>query len=330
MKGVHLNMKRSFACGLTICLLLSLFCTGCKKDVPNGSSSDFSSAAASSETVLESSSQISGEISSQTGVTSSAPNVSTGVSSRQSSRTPTSSSSKQTGSAVPPTSSAEPRKTVRVTIPEGFTFLQVANRLEANGVCTAKEFYKTAQSYSPSSFTVPSSSDRAYKMEGYLYPDTYEFYTNDDPKDVLVKMLNNFRAKAGNITDKQLIVASIIEKESRSSQNAALVASVVYNRLNAGMKLEIDATREYVNKNVTGSPLLSSTGKYAALYNTYKFKALPAGPICNPGSRAIQAAKNPASSEYLFFFYGNDNQNHYSKTYEEHEAAMKKYGVQYG
>ena len=153
---------------------------------------------------------------------------------------------------------------------------------------------------------------------------------DDDPENVLIRLLNNYNAKAGGISDQQLIVASIVEKESRSAENAAMVASVIYNRLNAGMKLEMDATREYVNQSITGSSYLGSTGSYAALYNTYKCSALPVGPICCPGSRAIQAAVSPASSEYYYFFFGNDNQNHYSKTYEEHVAAMEKYGVQYG
>ena len=228
-----------------------------------------------------------------------------------------------------PKPTEEPVETVRVTIPEGYTVAQIAQALEKNGVCSAKEFVSVSQSYSPKSFSVPSDSNRAFKMEGYLFPDTYEFYVDDDPEDVLIKLLNNYNAKAGGLSSQQLIVASIVEKESRSAENAALVASVIYNRLNAGMKLEMDPTRDYINNYVTNSPYLSSTGKYAALYNTYKCSGLPAGPICNPGSRAIQAALNPADSDYLYFFFGNDNQNHYSKTYEEHQAAMEKYGVQY-
>ena len=216
-----------------------------------------------------------------------------------------------------------------VTFPEGYTVMQVAQTLEEAGVCDDQAFVEVAQNYSPKSFSVPESSDRAYKMEGYLFPDTYEFYVDDDPEDVLIRILNNYNAKAGGISDTQLIVASIVEKESRSAENAALVASVIYNRLEAGMRLEMDSTREYINQNVTDSPYLSNTGKFAALYNTYKCAALPAGPICNPGARAIQAAVNPASSDYLYFFFGNDNQNHYSRTLEEHEAAMAEYGVQY-
>ena len=112
-------------------------------------------------------------------------------------------------------------------------------------------------------------------------------------------MLNNYAAKSDMPTDKQLIIASIIEKETRSDSHMKMVSSVFYNRLNEGMLLQADSTREYVNNYITGNSLLSgNTSKYAALYNTYKCQ-LPAGPICSPGARAIEAAKNPSSSEYL-------------------------------
>lgn len=222
------------------------------------------------------------------------------------------------------------KQIVSVTIPEGYSFMQIAETLEDKGVCSAKEFYKAAQSYKVKSFSIPSSSDRCFKLEGYLFPDTYEFYKNEEPKSVIIKMLNNYAAKSGMPTDRQLIIASIIEKEVRSDSHMKMVASVFYNRLDAGMRLESDPTREYVNDYITGNSLLSgNTSKYAGLYNTYKCK-LPAGPICSPGARAIEAAKNPASSDYRYFFFGNDNENHYSKTYEEHEKQMEKYGVQYG
>ena len=109
------------------------------------------------------------------------------------------------------------------------------------------------------------------------------------------------------------------------------MSSVIYNRLDAGMMLQMDSTREYINDAVTDSPYLTGdTSRFAELYNTYKCPALPAGPICCPGERAMEAARNPAESEYYYFFFGNDNENHYSTTYEEHVAAIEEYGVQYG
>lgn len=225
--------------------------------------------------------------------------------------------------------SSAPRETVSVTIPEGWTFMQIANELEQSGVCTAQEFYQTAQNYNVQSFSVPSDPNRCFKMEGYLFPDTYTFYKNDDPTNVLIKMLNNYAAKSGMPSETELILASIIEKETRSDEHMKLVSSVFHNRLNQGMRLDSDPTREYVNDFITGNNLIPNQSKYAALYNTYKCQ-IPAGPICNPGARAIEAAKSPASTNYLYFFFGNDNTNHYSTTLEEHQQLMQQYGVQYG
>ena len=131
-------------------------------------------------------------------------------------------------------------------------------------------------------------------------------------------------------SDETLILASIIEREVRSQSHMEMVSSVFHNRLDSGIMLQSDATREYINDYVTGNSLLSDTSKYAALYNTYRCSGLPAGPICNPSRRAINAAQNPAESDYYYFFFGNDNNNHYSRTLEEHEQQMAQYGVQFG
>ncbi len=171
-------------------------------------------------------------------------------------------------------------------------------------------------------------------MEGYLFPDTYRFYVDDDPQSVLVRMLNNFRDKVGEIDDDTLILASIIEREARSDTHMRLVSSVFHNRLNAPEEfyyLNADPTRDYVNKYITGNSLVTDQSKYAPLYNTCgKRIGLPAGPICSPGLRAIRAAQEPAETEYYYFFYGKDFENHYSKTLEEHEQKMAEIGVELG
>ncbi|MDF2556301.1 MAG: YceG family protein [Bacillales bacterium] len=222
-----------------------------------------------------------------------------------------------------------PKVEVSISIPEGFTFKQIAERLEAKGVVTKAAFYTVAQTYKVQSFTIPSSANRAFNLEGYLFPDTYKFYKDDDPTAIVKKMLINYANKSGMPSDETIILASIIEKEARTTENMKLVAGVFKNRLAKGMKLEADSTREYVNKNITSNALLSDTGKFAALYNTYKCNGLPSGPISNPSTRAIQAALNPTPSEYLYFFFGKDDQNHYSKTLEEHNAQMQQFGVKF-
>ena len=243
----------------------------------------------------------------------------------------------QTGATGPKTTvqpgTTEPKATappqvVTVVIPEGFTFYQVARRLEANGVCTAKDFYNAAQGYQVQSFSVPFSPESCYRYEGCLFPDTYEFYQGDDPEAVLRKLLNNYAAKSGLPDYDTLILASIIERETRSGEHMAMVSSVFHNRLARGMRLQADATILYVENHIKKDLLVKNPRQYAERYNTYKCAALPAGPICSPSRRAIEAAKNPSQSDYLYYFFGNDNTNHYSLTHEEHEAAMAKYGVQ--
>ena len=249
--------------------------------------------------------------------------------SRQSSSGTSSGASSGTNTSSQVTNSVS--ETVTVTIPEGFTWDLIAKRLEANEICSAEDFYQACQNYSPKSFSIPIDENRPFKMEGYLYPATYTFQKNSNAEDVLIEMLNAYRNNTGgNVTDTELIVASIVQMETRSPEHMSMIAGIIYNRLEQGMQLQMDSTREYINDYVTGNPLLGNTSKYAELYNTYKCAALPAGPICSPGADAINAAKNPTQTDYLYFFFGNDNENHYSATYEEHQAALAQFGVQYG
>ena len=225
--------------------------------------------------------------------------------------------------ALPPT---EP-EIVTVVIPEGFTFYQIARRLEANGVCTAADFTGAAQAYQVQSFTVPANPRTCYRLEGMLYPDTYDFYLGENPESALRKLLNNYAEKSGLPDYNTLILASIIERETRSDSHMAMVSSVFHNRLKTGTPLQADATIAYVEEHIKQDPLVQNPGQYAERYNTYKCPALPEGPICSPSRRAIDAAENPSTSDYLYYFFGQDETNHYSKTYEEHKAAMKVYGV---
>ncbi len=313
-----MNIKKCFIAFLSLILVFAVSCGG-----------DSESTVSDSEQTLSSSevlpSTANGTPSADTDLSSDIPDTSEAPQTSETVRPPESSIS-------PPAVSSESDaiETVSVTVPEGYTFMQIAELLEEKGVCTAKEFYDAAQSYTVKSFTIPESSDRVFKLEGYLYPDTYEFYKPDKPVNVIIKMLNNYAAKSGMPSDETLILASIIEREVRSQSHMEMVSSVFHNRLDSGIMLQSDATREYINDYVTGNSLLSDTSKYAALYNTYRCSGLPAGPICNPSRRAINAAQNPAESDYYYFFFGNDNNNHYSRTLEEHEQQMAQYGVQFG
>jgi len=229
--------------------------------------------------------------------------------------------------ATPGTGDSGEEDIVTLVIPEGFTFYQIARRLEVNGVCTAAALTEAAQAYRVQSFDVPDNPQACYRLEGLLYPDTYDFYVGEAPDSVLRKMLNNYAEKSGLPDYDLLILASIIERETRSDAHMAMVSSVFHNRLAQGMRLQADATIAYVEEHIKQDPLVQNPGQYAERYNTYRCPALPAGPICNPSLRAIEAAKNPSQSDYLYYFFGQDETNHYTKSYNEHLAAIKIYGL---
>ena len=178
-------------------------------------------------------------------------------------------------------------RTVKVTIPEGYNIIQIAKKLEANGVCSATDFINTAQTYDFSYYplvgSMPKQQYRACKLEGYLFPDTYEFYKNMKPQDAVGKflrgsksVLENYPSSAKNLKnmDEILTLASIIEKEAITNTDKKRVSAVLHNRLAQGMKLQVDASpvylRSYFRDNVGKyKNLNSSYTAYCNAYNTY-------------------------------------------------------------
>lgn len=241
-------------------------------------------------------------------------------------------------------------RTVKVTIPEGYNIVQIAKKLEAKGVCSAADFINTAQTYNfkyyPLIGNMPEKKYRAFKLEGYLFPDTYEFYKDMKPQDAVGKLLRgskavlaNYPSSARNLKnmDEILTLASIIEKEARTNTDKKRVSAVLHNRLAQGMKLQVDATavylKGYIRDNVGKyKGLMSSYDDYCDAYNTYNrtVKALPAGPICNPGRSSINAAINPSTEpgykDYLYFCSKNGTV-YYANTKAEHDANLEKYGI---
>lgn len=239
-----------------------------------------------------------------------------------------------------PDGGSSQRETVRVTITEGMTLTQIFKKLEANGVCSFDELMKTAESYDYSYYPLIAarpSNTRAFKLEGYLFPNTYDFYKNEKPQDAIGRFLrigekyitSADRAKAksmGYSMDEVLTVASIIEKEGSNPNEVRKIAAVIYNRLKAGMQLQMDSGIYYIERNV--KPYISGDiNRYNSLYNMYKCKGLPAGPICNPGARTINAALDPADVSYLYFCHDSSAKYYYADTYEEHLENLKKAGI---
>lgn len=222
---------------------------------------------------------------------------------------------------------------VKVTIPEGYSAAQIANLMVNKGVCqSTRAFLQAVNSVSPSTYwflkDVKKSSTRCFYLEGYLYPSTYEFYKNTSPASVIATILKNTgkqytkqqqaRAKElGYTMDQVLTIASIIEKEVSLAKEQPNVSSVLHNRLNIGMKLQCDATVYYVERYI--KPYITGdVNRYNAYYNTRKCKALPSGPICNPGKKAIQAALYPNETNYYYFCSDKKGVYYYAETYEEH------------
>lgn len=232
-----------------------------------------------------------------------------------------------------PLQGADARVEVRIVVPEGFTFMQIAKRLEENGVCSAKDFYYVAQNYQVKSFHIPNNPDRCFRMEGYLFPDTYVFYQNTDPQEVLVRMLNRYAESSGMPTEQELILASMIEKEARSWEHRTKVSAVYHNRLRLGnMTLDCDPTREYILNDIRNNSLVKNPDKYPNLYNTYNASLkgrLPVGPICNPGRESIRAAQNPANIPSLYFYFDGTT-NRYFNDYDAFQASIMKFPADTG
>lgn len=232
-------------------------------------------------------------------------------------------------------------ETVSVTIPEGYTLKQIARLLEDARVCGAEDILDAAETY-PFKHEMLQNipMEEPNRLEGYLYPDTYEFYINDSPVRVLNAMLNNFNNKYteemrqltenSGLTMRQILtIASMIEREAVLPEEQARISGVIYNRLNhmdAYPHLDIDATVQYAlgehKEMLTYEDL-----EVDSPYNTYKVIGLPQGPICNPGVPAILAALQPESHDYYFYVADPETKGHvFARNNAEHEenvAAMR-------
>lgn len=174
--------------------------------------------------------------------------------------------------------------------------------------------------------------------EGYLFPDTYLIPKDMDVNSIVSMMKNNFGNKIAKLNlkpkdiEKIVIIASLIEREAKFDEDRALVSSVIHNRLEIGMALQIDATVQYaigyqLDKKNWWKVLTPDDLKINSTYNTYKNPGLPPTAICNPGFASLEAAANPAKTNYLYYISDKTGHNHYAKTLEEHNANIKKYGL---
>lgn len=220
-----------------------------------------------------------------------------------------------------------------ITIPEGWTMADMAEYFEYREFFTAEEFIYVA-TYGHFNFNfLLGKPERPNGLEGYLFPDTYQIPVNPSPGDIIVRMLRRFdevfdadiQARAeemGLSIDEVVIIASIIEGETRVASERPLVSQVIQNRLAIGMHLAMDSTIAYV-MDVHRDRLLFVDLEIDSPYNTYMYPGLPIGPISNPGAASLRAAVNPSGDDYLFFtLYDITTGAHFfSRTYAEHSAA---------
>ena len=223
-------------------------------------------------------------------------------------------------------------------IPEGYSVDMMAKRLEDQGVFKADDFIKavknTDQYKNAFIKDIPSKKGTKYKLEGYLYPDTYKIYKSSKPKDLIQKMLDNFESKyqasAKSYKGKHsmaeiMTIASMIEREAKVESERPVIAGVIENRLKSKMRLQIDPTVLYTTTNglYNVKKVYYKDLKVKTVYNTYVIKGLPAGPICNPGESAIKAAMNPKKHKYLYYRTdGSKKGTHvFTETFNEHKNA---------
>ncbi|MBW4084355.1 endolytic transglycosylase MltG [Paenibacillus sp. S150] len=234
------------------------------------------------------------------------------------------------------------KETVVFTIPEGYTAKQVADKLAAAWNRQAEVFLGIIDSgeglEAADRLGIPEDSKLRHRLEGYLFPETYELVKESTPEQVVEAMVEQLERKLDSIPDWQaklkerglslhelLTVASLVEREVVVDSERPVVAGVIYNRLNKGQKLEIDATVQYL-LDKQKERLYEKDLKVDSPYNTYKNEGLPPGPISSPGLASIQAALTPEASDYYFYVTKKDgSQGHlFGKTYKEHLANIKK------
>ncbi|MGM0437131.1 MAG: endolytic transglycosylase MltG [Bacillota bacterium] len=219
--------------------------------------------------------------------------------------------------------------TFKVSIPEGSTLKEIINRFKEKTNYSEEEYLNTAKNIDLQKEYFPENSDDIkYKLEGYLYPDTYKIEKNYKPVQIYKLMLKEFedkwllklknKANNSNYSILELVtIASMVEKEAKLTEEKPIIAGVIYNRLDKNMKLQIDATVQYILP-LRKDRLLYSDLKLESKYNTYLYSGLPPGPISNPGDNSLEAVLNPKKTEYLFYFAREDGSHEFSKTYQEH------------
>lgn len=247
--------------------------------------------------------------------------------------------------AKPQNSSGETTasNTVTVMFPEGSTVSQIALLLEENGVCSASDFMAEADNplnLEGFSFEIPNPDERSFLLEGYLFPDTYEFYKNESASSAIRRFLKNTESKLteeirtecdklGFTLDEILTLASIIQEEAGNPAEMDKVSSVLHNRLQSKKypRLQCDVATFYLRDYVKPYIDEARYEELTALYNTYKCDGLPAGPITNSGIDAVKAALFPEKTDWYYFVTDSDGVYYYAETWSDHLENCENAGL---
>ncbi len=207
---------------------------------------------------------------------------------------------------------------IKVTIPEGLTIKDISNILSKN----------------INRFDTKSFLELAFYKEGYLFPDTYFFYENVTPMEVLNTLTKAFESKLNSLsnevklsnrkTEDIVTMASIVEKEATSTEDRKIIAGILWKRLDDNFPLQVDPPLAYITSNKDGFISIADT-KIDSPYNTYKYKGLPKGPISNPGLDALSATINPTKTKYYYYLSDKKGNIHYAVTYDGHLSNKEKY-----
>lgn len=230
---------------------------------------------------------------------------------------------------------------IKVTIPEGFTIRQIGELCESLELFTADEFVKACDNYDASYYFLVDVPDRSNRLEGYLFPDTYRLPESAAPEDLIVRMLNRFQevfdytmedraAELDMTMDEIITVAAMIEKEVKLSAERGICSSIIYNRLETDMPLQMCSTVLYALDKRKDRLLLSDL-EVNSPYNTYNNKGLPAGPICSPGKASITAALYPDETSYVYMVVKDEEkgEHFFTSSYNEFLDAKARYNQQF-
>lgn len=226
---------------------------------------------------------------------------------------------------------------IQFTIPEGFTIMQIANRLEDKDIISKEDFLNAVENRSYAyDFLEALPEGTSYKLEGYLFPDTYRIHKNATAEEIVTMMLNRFEEIVSHYTQYLydsnyslhdiVTIASIIEREAKLEEERPLISGVIYNRLNQNMKLQMCSTVQYAR----GEQKKMLTYEELALdspYNTYIHEGLPVGAICSPGESSLRAAFSPEEHDYYYFVLEDASigAHAFSKTADEHSLYKERY-----